>query len=134
MPAHIDLTALLPELSGMNCSSVLNGMARAVNARALLELCRCRGEGRLVLGVTDSIIPENNRSFALCFAPGQPNQVEPTNEAPDVTLDVGDLAVLLGGARDGASLAYTLGVQVHRPSPALGQVFYSKPCHILDLF
>lgn len=134
VPAHIDLTALLPELSGMNCSSVLNGMARAVNARALLELCRCRGEGRLVLGVTDSIIPKNNRSFALCFAPGQPNQVEPTNEAPDVTLDVGDLAVLLGGARDGASLAYTPGVQVHRPSPALGQVFYSKPCHILDLF
>ena len=47
VPAHMDLTALLPELSGMDCKHVLNGMARAVNAELLLKLCRCQGQGEL---------------------------------------------------------------------------------------
>lgn len=134
VPAHVDMTALLPEISGMDCRPALNGMARAVDAQALLRLCRCQGQGRLVLRVADPVIKENNGTFALTFAPGQENQVERVDTAPDIALDAGDLAVLLGGARDAASLAYTPGVQVFSPGPALGQVFYRKPCHILDLF
>lgn len=134
VPPHIDMTALLPELSGMDCRSALNGMARAVNVETLLKLCRCQGQGRLVLQVADGIIRENDGTFALSFAPGRENQVERTAASPDIALDVGDLAVLLGGVRDPASLAYMPGVRIHNPVLALGQVFYRKPCHILDLF
>ena len=134
VPAHIDLTALLPELSGMDCRPVLNGMARAVNVETLLKCCRCRGEGRLVLEVSDPIIPENSGTFALEFAPGAENRVERTGGSPDISLDVGDLAVLLGGARHTDSIALTPGVAVRRETPAIGQVFYRKPCHVLDLY
>lgn len=134
IPAHMDLTALLPELSDMEYKPVLNGMARAVNVEALLKLCRCRGEGRLVMKVTDNILPENHDTFALSFAPNVENQVERTAGAPDITLDAGDLSVLLGGARDTASLAFTPGITVANPAAPLEQVFYRKPCYIMDLY
>lgn len=134
VPAHVDLTALLPELSSMDCAPVLNGMARAVNAQALLKRCRCRGAGRLVIKVTDKILPENNDVFSLDFDGERENRVERVKEAPDITLDVGNLAVLLGGARSTESIFMTPDITVYRNIPAIGQVFYRKPCHVLDLF
>lgn len=134
VPAHMDLTALLPELSSMEYAPVLNGMARAVNAEMLLKLCRCKGQGHIVIKVTDGILPENNDTFALTFAPGAENRVERTGSAPDITMDVGDLSVLLGGARDTYSLELSPGIAVSNPSAPLEQVFYRKPCHVLDLF
>lgn len=134
VPGHIDLTALLPELSDMKCKPVLNGMARAVNVETLLKLCRCKGQGSVVMKVTDGIIPENNDTFRLCFAPGTENRVERVSDAPDITLDVGDLSVLLGGARDTSSLAFTPSIAVTNSDAPLAQVFYRKPCYVLDLF
>lgn len=133
-PAHANLYGLIPEHSEKDCWPVMDGMARAVNVEKLLQCCRCRGEGQLVLKVSDTILPENNDTFALHFAPGAENQVERTGAEADISLDVGNLAVLLGGARDTASLAWTPDITVHRQTPAIGQVFYRKPCHIMDLF
>lgn len=134
VPAHMDLTALLPELSSMEYTPVLNGMARAVNAEMLLKLCKCRGEGSLVIRVTDNILPENNDTFALSFAPGRENLVERTSEVPDITMDVGNLSVLLGGARDTVSLGLSPDILLARPIDFYEGVFYRKPCHVLDLF
>ena len=134
VPAHMDLTALLPELSSMEYAPVLNGMARAVNVEMLLKLCRCKGQGHIVIKVTDGILPENNDTFALTFAPGAENRVERTGSAPDITMDVGDLSVLLGGARDTSSIELSPGIAVSNPSAPLEQVFYRKPCQVLDLF
>ncbi len=136
VPGHMDLICLLPEVSGMDCRAALNGMARAVNVEALLKLCLCKGTGQLTLDVTDSILPENNGRFLLDFAPGRENRVErlaKTGSPADVELDVGNLAVLLGGARDTASIGMTPDIRVNNTS-GLEQVFYRKPCHVLDLF
>lgn len=134
LPVHMDLTALLPELSAMECTPVLNGMARAVNAETLLKLCRCRGEGRLVIKVADTILPENNDTFSLAFAPGRENRVGRTSESPDITLDVGNLSVLLGGARDTMSLELSPDISLKKPCAFYDPVFYRKPCQVLDLF
>lgn len=134
VPAHIDLTCLLPELSGMGCLSTLNGMARAVNGEQLLRLCKCRGSGSLVIQVTDDILPENNGIFRLGFAPGQENTLERVDASPDIRLDVGNLAVLLGGARETSTIPMTPGIVTNTELERLAQVFYRKPCHILDLF
>lgn len=133
VPAHMDLCGLLPELSGMDCRPALNGMARALDVETLLRLCRCKGEGRLSLRVTDTILPENDGVFTLSFTPGAENRVERGGD-PDLTLDVGDLAVLLGGARDVSSIPLTPGIALHHDTPAISQVFYRKGCHVLDLF
>ncbi len=134
IPSHIDLTALLPELSDMEYKPILNGMARAVNVEMLLKLCRCQGEGRLVLRVKDGILPENSDTFSLRFAPGTENRVERVSTQPDICMDVGDLSVLLGGARDTSSIAFTPSITVANPDAPLAQVFYRKPCYVLDLY
>lgn len=134
VPAHMDLTALLPELSSIEYAPALNGMARAVNAEMLLRLCRCKGEGSLVIRVTDDILPENNDTFELTFGHDFDNRVERTSKSPDITLDVGNLAVLLGGARDTASLELSPDILLENPWAFYDRVFYRKPCHVLDLF
>lgn len=189
IPDHIELAGLLPEISGMDYKPVLNGMARAVNVEMLLKLCRCKGEGKLALGITDTIIPENNDTFLLDFAPGRENVVKRIGGPADIEMDVGNLAVLLGGCRGADSIAMTPDIRVvssrvllpqaassqvvspqvtspwavssqeifSQVSPAreaspqvsapqesfpqadapgieLSQVFYRKPCHVLDLF
>lgn len=134
VPAHMDLTALLPELSSIEYAPVLNGMARAVNAEMLLKLCRCKGEGSLVIKVTDNILPENNHTFELTFGHDFDNRVERTSKSPDITLDVGNLAVLLGGARDTASLELSPDILLENPWAFYDRVFYRKPCQVLDLF
>lgn len=149
IPDHIELAGLLPEISGMDCRPVLNGMARAVNVEMLLKLCRCKGEGKLALGVTDTIIPENNDTFLLDFAPGRENLVKRISGSADIELDVGNLAVLLGGCRGADSIAMTPDIKVVSPRASapqesflqadapgieLSQVFYRKPCHVMDLF
>lgn len=134
VPAHMDLTALLPELSSMEYSPVLNGMARAVNAEMLLKMCCCKDEGSLVIKVTDDILPENNDTFELTFGYDFENRVERTPKSPDITLDAGNLAVLLGGARDTASLELSPDILLENPWAFYERVFYRKPCQVLDLF
>lgn len=134
VPDHVDLWGLLPEISGTECRVIMNGMARAVNAEALLRLCRCRGEGKLAIGVRDQIIPENNDTFLLDFAPGRENLVERISGPGDIELDAGNLAVLLGGCRSADSIAMTPDIRVNGSGTEFSRVFYRKPCHVLDLF
>lgn len=134
VPAHTDLTALLPELSGSGCEAVHNGMVRAVSAEKLLAACRCHGEGVLRLRVKDDILPENDAVFALDFAPGRANRVRRTDDAPDVVLDAGSLAALLCGLHGAEGLAFCPDVEVLSNEAAIRRVFYRKPCHMLDLY
>lgn len=139
IPDHIELAGLLPEISAIDYRPVLNGMARAVNAEMLLRLCRCKGEGKLAIGISDNIILENNDTFLLDFAPGRENLVERVKVPADIELDAGNLAVLLGGCRGTDSIAMTPDIRVALPhmnagGTELAQVFYRKPCHVLDLF
>ena len=144
IPDHVELAGLLPEMSGIGYGTASHGMARAVNAEMLLKLCRCKGEGKLTLKITDMIIPENNDTFLLDFAPGRENLVKRISDPADIELDVGNLAVLLGGCRGADSIAMTPDIRVAssrvppRQTDAFGtelfRVFYRKPCHVLDLF
>lgn len=133
-PSHIDLAAFLPELAGMNCQAVLNGMIRVIDVKQALSLCRCQGAGELALAVEDPLIPENNGTFRLAFGPGRENQVSRTEDAPDLALGAGALAQLLAGCQGAGDLPWMPGVRVIRPEAPLERVFYRKPCHILDLF
>ncbi|MCI8788958.1 MAG: hypothetical protein HFH92_07610 [Lachnospiraceae bacterium] len=94
---------------------------------------------RTAIGISDNIILENNDTFLLDFAPGRENRVERVKGPGDIELDAGNLAVLLGGCRGTDSIAMTPDIRVASPQmnaggTELAQVFYRKPCHVLDLF
>lgn len=133
-PACLPMDALIREGASARCHRSWNGMLRVVNVEKVLSLCRCRGEGSIILAVEDPLLPENQGSWRVTFAPGKENQVEKTADAPDITLPVSDFSALICGVRSGSELPWMPGVQVHDPSVPFEQIFYPQKCHILDLF
>ena len=118
----------------MDCKLYLNGMLRVVNAEEALKLCRCRGEGSVTLQVADPLLPENCGTFRLDFSPDRKNTVSRTEDAPDISLSIGDFSVLLCGVRGAEEIPWMPGVQVYNAEAPLENIFYKKACHMLDLF
>lgn len=133
-PSFVNILSLIPEATSMECRLFLNGMLRVVNVERALQLCRCRGAGEIAVQVTDPLLPENNDTFRLTFAPGRENKVERTHRAPDISLNVGDFSVLLCGVRSADELPWIPAAKVENPGAPFESVFYKKPCHVLDLF
>lgn len=133
-PACLPMDALIREGASASCKHSWNGMLRVVNVQRVLSLCRCRGEGSIILAVEDPLLPENQGNWRITFAPGKANQVEKTTDAPDITLPIGDFSVLICGVRPASDLPWMPEVQVHDPSVPFEQIFYPQNCHILDLF
>lgn len=77
---------------------------RIVDLSAALAGRRYRGEGRLVLEVTDEFCPWNEGRWTVIVQAGVP-LVEPTTDAPDIACDTTDLAATYLGAFSFAQLA-----------------------------
>ncbi len=133
VPGHLDLMGMLPEITGSQCQSVMNGMVRLVNVQRALELCRCRGTGEVTLAVTDPILEGNNGTFRVAFSP-EGSRVEPADAQPDLSLSIGAMSQLTVGVKAAEDLPWMEGVTVHREVPGLEGLFFRKPCHMLDLF
>ncbi|MGN0802848.1 MAG: enhanced intracellular survival protein Eis [Candidatus Faecivicinus sp.] len=134
VPQGVRIDSLIGEGNAAHCAVKYNGMARLVNVRRALELCRTRGEGSAVIAVSDSIIPENAAAWQVEFNPAGDNLVRPADTPPDVELSAGVLAQLLLGYRTADDLPMMPEVRVHNPAAPLNRIFFSKPCHLLDLF
>lgn len=134
VPENIHLERLIAEENKTQCTVQLNGMARIVNVQKALEMCKCRGDGSLCIQVEDSVLPQNHAVWRLHFSTEAPNQVEKTDSPADITLSIGDLTSLLCGMRDSDDISYMPEVTIHNPAAPLEQVFYRKPCHVMELF
>lgn len=135
MPADIDLQGILPEysLGGVERTIVQRGMVRAVNVERTLALARMRGEGTLVIRVSDGQIPENDGTFEASFAPGTENSVRRTDAAADVALTIQDFSRLIVGCCD-LDPEWLPGVKVHCDLEKARKVFYRKPNYIAQRF
>lgn len=133
-PAHTNVISLFPEVTSIDCKLFVNGMLRVVNVEEALKLCRCRGEGKLTVQVNDPLLPENCDTFQIEFAPNAENKVRRVTEQPDVVLNIGDFSALLLGVRGAEEFPWMPAVQVKNQNAPFENVFYKKPCHVLDLF
>lgn len=135
MPADIDLQGILPEysLGGVERTIVQRGMVRAVNVERTLALARMRGEGTLVICVSDGQIPENDGTFEASFAPGTENGVRRTDAAADVALTIQDFSRLIVGCCD-LNPEWLPGVKVYCNLEEARKVFYRKPNYIAQRF
>lgn len=133
-PAHTNVISLFPEVTSIDCKLFVNGMLRVVNVEEALKLCRCRGEGKLTVQVNDPLLPENCGAFRIEFTPNAENKVHRVTEQPDVVLNIGDFSALLLGVRGAEEFPWMPAVQVKNQNAPFENVFYKKPCHVLDLF
>lgn len=107
------LAVLNPRRLGMKLGDAL--WLRLVDVPAALAGRRYRGDGRLVLEVTDGLLPHNAGRWRLDVADGAPTVSAADAERPDLALDVADLgAAYLGGIRF-TSLAGALRVAELEP-------------------
>lgn len=133
-PSWADVFPMLPEHTAIKGKLLVNGMMRVVNVEQVLGLCRCEGEGEIVLQVEDPILEENRGCFLLSFSPEGDNLVERTDREPDISLSVGHLAALLCGSRSTWDLPWMPGVKIHRDSGIYDKVFPKKRCLMMNLF
>ena len=127
------MQSLIGEGNDAEGSILYQGMARLVNVPKALEMCRTIGEGGIVIGVEDKILPENAGAWKVTFAPGG-NKVEKTDAAPDIEMPVGELTQLLLGICCTDDLPMIPRAKVNNPDAPFAQIFMRKACHIIDLF
>ena len=136
LPEDVQLGGVLPEWSfgDVQCQRAWKGMARVVNVQRALELARMRGEGSLVLELSDAQIPANNGRFRVRFAPDMQSAVERTQASPDVILGIQDFSRLILGGCDAADIRWLPQVKLLCPPEQAAQVFYRKPLFISQYF
>jgi len=137
LPAVPAMQHLLSELAleSVDCVSKTVGMVRVINVRQALMLAKYRCSGQIRLGVTDSQIPENNRTFAVSFENGRAISVDACTENADAVLDISVFSALLLGAAEfeDAEDCFT-GIRILNENACFDQVFYGKKMMIADFF
>ncbi|MDR2655816.1 MAG: GNAT family N-acetyltransferase [Oscillospiraceae bacterium] len=112
-------------------------MTRLINAKKALELMRKpRGGGRFAISIiSDSLITENNNTFALEFDSGE-SRVSISKENPDIICDIQTAAQLITGFRslDNALLSRRKGLEVRGRLETLREVFTERPQHFTEAF
>ncbi|MEG1775410.1 MAG: GNAT family N-acetyltransferase [Clostridia bacterium] len=136
LPADLPLTALLPEHSQGAVSRELEarGMARVVNVEEALRLARMRGDGELVLEISDGQIPQNNGRFEVVFAQGTPNRVCKTEKPADLRMRIQEFSCLILGRYGADELSWLADAVCYCSPEKAAKVFYRKPLYITHPF
>lgn len=136
LPEGPALEQILPEWSmgAVGCELIPHGMVRIINVQKALQDAAYRGSGHISLKVTDSYIPENNRSFAVTFADNICTEVTPYDGDADISLSISSLSALLTGGYETSAISLFADVQVHKNADCLWQIFYKKPVYITSSF
>lgn len=132
LPADVQLGALLPEWSFGNVrrSVCSNGMVRVIDAAQVLRCCRTRGDGDLVIELSDGQIAANNGRFHLCFCNGKTTSVTRTEADADVSLTIQEFSRLICGRYDMADWVWLPDARCHCAPEKAARVFYRKPMMI----
>lgn len=134
LPADIRIQSLVAEQTRAEYYGGYNAMHRFVNVQRALELCRCKGEGCIRIGVTDPMLPQNEGVWQIHYAPGESNRVEKTDASADIVLPIGTFTQLLLGVRCAEDIALMPEAEVCNPAASFSDIFYSKTCSMLELF
>lgn len=132
LPTDIDWQTLMPETNFGNLKSATEsfGMVRAVNVAEALRLAAARGEGALVLDISDGHIPENNGRYDVRFSGGRVTEASRTERAPDLRMGVCDFSSLIMGRHDVDALEYMEDTELLCAPERAAGLFFKKPSYI----
>lgn len=136
LPSDVELSAMLPELKfgALQCERATFGMVRVVDAQQVLRLARMRGDGELIIKLSDEQIQQNNGTFHVRFADGTVTSVERTETEADVTMTIQAFSRLICGCYDVQDWGWLSDVTLHCEPQKAAQVFYRKPMYITRYF
>lgn len=140
LPPSVDLNPVLPENRNEGRSvrrEILTfGMARVVDARAVLAKARYRGAGSFSMRLADEHCPWNDKTFEVSFGTGKTvvsEREDPVGDV-DIELDIKAFTSLITGKRWVDEADYIPDIQVHGNLENLRKAFYWKPIWLDDFF
>lgn len=116
------------------------GMVRAVNVESVLRKAAYRGTGKLILGIKDAVIPENNGNYWIRFTNGALTALERVDkeQPPQISMDISDFSHgIFRGFLPGEIINYDsveILDQKVMQNGVLEQIFYSKKNFIMEYF
>lgn len=116
------------------------GMVRVVNVENVLKKAAYRGNGKLILGIKDSVIPENNGNYWIRFTNGTLTALERVDkeQLPQISMDISDFSHgIFRGFLPGEITKYDsveiLDQKVIQ-NGVIEQIFYPKKNFIMEYF
>lgn len=136
LPTDQSIVPLFPEWSmGAGKRELLHsGMVRVINVEKVLTMAKYKGDGDIVIEVSDAIIPQNNNRFYINYKDGEALLVTPTKESPHIVLGIQDFSRLITGACDTSDIPFMELVQINSTLDKIAPVFYKKPVLITEYF
>lgn len=117
------------------------GMVRVVNVRQVLKMARYIGSGEITVQIQDAYIPENDGIFEIVFTDGKAASVRKISEEekkPQLIMSIAEFSRWIIGAADFSELEFCEDVHIEDrtilENGVLAQVFYKKPCFIMEYF
>ena len=136
LPTDVKIDSLLKEWSFGNQQRrrYCHGMVRVVDAVQVLKLARMRGNGELIIELSDEQIVQNNGRFHVRFENGKTTSVEKTEAAPDVSMTIQEFSRLICGKHEVSEWEWLEDVKLYCDPQKAAQVFYRKPMFITCAF
>lgn len=134
VPAFYPIQSFVGENNSAQCKRFFNGMLRVVNVEQALLLCKCKGKGKLNIGITDSMVSKNEGVWKLEFENGKANVVKKCEEKADITMKINDFSALILGARSFEEVMWMPNVKIYDKNAPFESVFHSKKCFMPNLF
>lgn len=136
VPADQMIESLLPEWSmgAGKCEKIFCGMVRVINVLKVLQMAKYKGDGSLVIQITDSYIKDNNNSFLIRFENGMAILVSVTDAPPDISLGIADFSRLITGVYGMDAFEFMESVHIYAGMDKIAKVFYQKPILITEFF
>lgn len=117
------------------------GMVRVINVEKVLKMARYIGSGEITLQIEDAYIPENNGVFEVRFADGKAAAVQKVaaeEKKPQVAMSIAEFSRWITGISEIAEMEFCEAVQILDETVVetgvLEQVFYKKPCFLMEYF
>lgn len=132
LPTDVEPGALLPEwsLGGVECHVWQYGMVRVIDAEQVLRCCRTKGDGDLVIELSDGQIEANNGRFHLRFCNGKTTSVAKTEAAANVSMTIQEFSRLICGRYDMEDWMWLPDAHCFCAPEKAARVFYRKPLMI----
>lgn len=141
LPEDRNITPLLEERSFGACKITEStlGMVRVVNVERVLKMARYRGSGVISIQVKDPYIPENNGTFGVMFTNGKAAAVKRLEDkTPQIEMTIAEFSRWMMGTMETEALEFCEDVKIQDSSIVdtglAGQVFYKKPCYLMEYF
>lgn len=142
LPDDYEIEPLMEEISFSACKQTRShlGMVRVINVQKVLESARYIGAGEIAIGIEDEVIAENNGIFKVIFQDGRANFVKKIQEPcmAQITMPINEFSRLIIGVLQTQDIAFCENIRLANSTPdllsLLGQVFYKKPCFLMEYF